>query len=375
MEPSRIFISHSSQEKAFARSLVASLRSSDLVPWIDREQIITGDDIFDQLEHGLRSMDVLIFLISQSSLESEWVKLEVKYAATREINEKRALILPFIIDGTPIDAVPWFLRHRNAPRVLQDDGGVESISASLKTAFERRAKRKTKEVPHSERFERSPHIDKIVQPVGLGNWRAAGRAAIEILKTTDESGRNHLFEVLTEYLNHPLNDEECWPILMTLESCIQLAPWLASHELLYRMAKHSDFTVRSSAASVCMDLAQFAPDRVPFDILLRLSMHNEDWYVQAPATAALKSMARSQPAVLEVFLMRLRSADQQARAHAASALADIAEHEPEILKAEYLMSELAQLEKLADKESTDYVAKALSKVRDAKETIGYKYGI
>jgi hypothetical protein len=47
--------------------------------------------------------------------------LEVKYAATREINEKRALILPFIIDGTPIDAVLWFLRHRNAPRAVQVD--------------------------------------------------------------------------------------------------------------------------------------------------------------------------------------------------------------------------------------------------------------
>lgn len=374
MKPSRIFISHSSLDKAFVQSVVASLRTSDMSPWIDREQIITGDDIFDQLEDGLRSMDVLIFLISQSSLESGWVDREVKFAAEREIKEKRILIFPFIIDGTPIDALPWFLNHRHAPHIGQNRGGVEFILTSLRTALERRTKKDTKRMPQNDTFKRSSQIDRILKNVNLGDWRAAGRAAIEIVVATDKSGDNHLFRALADYPNH-LNDDDCWPILMTLESCIQLAPWLASRELLYSMGKHPNFAVRSAAASICLDLAQFAPDRVPFDILLGLSVHNEDWYVQAPATAALKSMAQSQPAILEVFLMRLRSNDPQARAHAASALADIAEREPEILNGEELTSELGRLEKLGDKESIDYVAKALSKVQIINKTIRYKYGI
>src|ERR1700693_4194863 len=56
----------------------------------------------------------------------------------------------------------------------------------------------------------------------------------------------------------------------------------------------------SSAAFICMNLAQYAPELVPLDILERLSVHDEDWYVQAPANAALKAMIRSIPATLHI---------------------------------------------------------------------------
>jgi len=56
-----------------------------------------------------------------------------------------------------------------------------------------------------------------------------------------------------------------------------------------------------------MDLAHSAPALVPLDILLKLGVYDEDWYVEAPAAAALKAMARSFPEVLNVFFMQLRS--------------------------------------------------------------------
>jgi hypothetical protein len=107
MTPARIFLSHSSEDKEFALRIATALRDPTMAPWIDSEQIITGDDIFDRLGHGLQSMDVLVFLISQASMKSEWVLLEVKHAVTRELTEKRALLLPFIIDGTEPTGLPW----------------------------------------------------------------------------------------------------------------------------------------------------------------------------------------------------------------------------------------------------------------------------
>lgn len=93
------------------------------------------------------------------------------------------------------------------------------------------------------------------------------------------------------------------------------------------MASHSEFTVRASATTVCMGLAQYAPDRVPVDILITLSVYDEDWYVQAPANAALKA---PRPAVLRIFFMRLHSSNPGERTHAAYALASIADKEPEL---------------------------------------------
>ena len=138
MEPGRIFISHSSKDKEFANLVVAQLRSPDMAPWIDSEQIIAGDDIFEQLGQGLQLMDTLVFLISAASLRSEWVDLEVKYAVTREITERRVLVQPFIIDDSPISALPWFLSHRNVARVIADANGAIYIANAVQQALQRR---------------------------------------------------------------------------------------------------------------------------------------------------------------------------------------------------------------------------------------------
>lgn len=84
-------------------------------------------------------------------------------------------------------------------------------------------------------------------------------------------------------------------------------PLIFSRKNICQLAEHADFSVRSSAASVCMRLAQYAPALVPVDILMRLSKYDEDWYVQAPANAALKAMASSMPIILGIYYNRLQS--------------------------------------------------------------------
>ncbi len=104
--------------------------------------------------------------------------------------------------------------------------------------------------------------------------------------------------VLRSALMRPSADQELlWKALPTIEACAEFSPFLVSRSVLWEMAQNPDFSVRSSAASICMDLAQFAPDRVPVDLLTRLSVYSEDWYVESPANAALKAMAWHMPAV------------------------------------------------------------------------------
>jgi hypothetical protein len=99
------------------------------------------------------------------------------------------------------------------------------------------------------------------------------------------------------------------------------------------------------------------------DILLRLSVYDEDWYVEKPANAALKAMVRSFPAVLDVFFCRLRSDEPDERAHAALQLMEIAEREPELLDAPRLRTELARLAQLGDKEAASYIGRAIVKLK------------
>jgi len=376
MQSKRVFISHSSQDKKFAESVVTAFRSPDLAPWIDSEQIVTGDDIFDELGHGLQSMDILVFLASRASLKSELVRLEVKYAIKREIDEKRALVLPFIIDDTPTRALPWYLSHRNAPRVTQDAAGAGHIAASVRQAVQRRSSRKAARPTDAVVFKRDPRIERLIKDVNVSDWAAADRAALEIVKATDKFGHNDLFEALLEYQDYPNKEDDIlWGALMTIESCVQLASWLINREKLARMANHQDFQVRSSMASICMDLAEFAPSQVPVDLVMKLAVYNEDWYVQAPATATLKSLAHLRPSVLRIFYERLASTDPDERAHAARAVADIADKEPEILDLSELKEHLSALKGMGDREARDYITRALPKVKQSEGASRFRYGL
>jgi hypothetical protein len=166
--------------------------------------------------------------------------------------------------------------------------------------------------------------------VKLGDWDAAADAALAVIAYTPPDGRNPTFCGLLRYYNCPVEDLK-WAASQTVESIAGLVPDLFDRSILRYLAAHSDLPLRSSAAAICMVLANYAPARVPTDIAIRLSKHNEDWYVQAPANAALKTLARSMPNVLRVYLARLRSADKWEREHSASALTDIARHEPDLI--------------------------------------------
>ena len=209
----------------------------------------------------------------------------------------------------------------------------------------------------------------------LADWDAAADAALTIIALTSQSGENDVFESLLKYQDCPDDDERLWGALNTIESCVQLAPSLINRAKLSRMAKHANFSVRSSAASICMDLAHSAPHLVPLELVIRLSVYDEDWYVQAPANAALKAMARSFPLVLRIVLKRLLSPVAEESAHAAYAILDIAKNEPGLLDAKLLRNALKSLRLSGHREAASHIVSALSRRKRAKPTGRYRYGL
>jgi hypothetical protein len=67
-----VFISHSSADKSFAQMIAARLREHDLDAWIDNDKILAGDNILESIGGGLTTMDLLVFIVSQASLNSPW---------------------------------------------------------------------------------------------------------------------------------------------------------------------------------------------------------------------------------------------------------------------------------------------------------------
>lgn len=258
------------------------------------------------------------------------------------------------------------------PRGFAPSGGaVSEASGATKVPGETRAD--AMESSYAP-FHHSARIDELIKGVVLGDGHSAVAPAIEIVKATDASGHNELLQELLNYQDCQ-DQDTLWKALPTIEACAGLAPDLFTRAVLSRMANNSDFSVRASAASICMDLAQFAPDRVPVDLLVKLSVYNEDWYVQAPANAALKAMARPMPAVLGLYFKRLRSEEAEERMHAAQALAEVATHEPEVLDPDALKKELFRLRSIRDKDAAVLIARILPRVRRSRRIQGYKYGL
>ncbi|HTR37596.1 MAG TPA: toll/interleukin-1 receptor domain-containing protein [Bryobacteraceae bacterium] len=367
----RIFISHSSNDKAFALLVAEALRKADFDPWIDSAEVLVGDDIIESVGEGLKTMDLLLFLVSHDALKSPWVDRELKSALMRAVKEKEIRVLPFVIDDTPLDDLPWHVKLLHARRVTADLTGSRDICRRVREIINRRLRHAS---PLGAEFKGDRRLDALVKPVKLGDWHAAEEAALEIIKTTDSSGQNELFEVLLNYQD--LNDEDprLWGALHTIECCVRLAPWLISHRMISRMANHPSFSVRSSAASICLDLAHSAPDRVPFDVVAKLSSYDEDWYVETPANSAIKAMAGSFPSVLRVFFQRLRSKSSEEREHALDAIRDIAVEEPEILAVEDLQDAIQYLSSIGDKDNCDRLVEVLSKVKTVRHKPLYRYG-
>jgi len=214
----------------------------------------------------------------------------------------------------------------------------------------------------------------LIKNVQLGNKESTIEPAMRIITATDPRGRNELFSALLRY-QYCADQDLLWKALPTIEACAEFAPDLVNRSVLWEMGLSPDFSVRSSAASICMDLAQFAPDRAPVDLLTKLSVYSEDWYVESPANAALKAMARHMPAVLRIFFMRLHSTSPDERVHAAHALRDIAKKEPEILDQDEIRGELARLRALGDKGSAAVLKTILDRVQRVRRVKGYKYGL
>ena len=271
------------------------------------------------------------------------------------------------------------MKRGQAEEVLRNVAITVLDRASIETGNKLLGER-TEEGEHSSNgvrneFVGTSKVDELIADIRLGEWKAAEKAALKVIAMTNPSGKNLIFEALLDYQNCPDDDNRFWGATMTVECCLQLAPWLIDHTQLSRLAAHDNYSVRSGAACICMNLAHSAPDRVPIDVLLKLSVYNEDWYVETPANSAIKAMARTFPAVLNIFYGRMRSTIAEERNHAASAIRDIAEKEPWLLDSARLKSEFARLKKLGDSEASDQLKRVLRKIEGVKQNSPYRYGL
>jgi hypothetical protein len=93
------FLSHSSRDKHFVRKLAADLVASGVKVWLDEQRILVGDSIPEKIAQGLAESDFFLIILSEHSVNSDWVKKELSGALVREIERRKVTVLPIKLDS------------------------------------------------------------------------------------------------------------------------------------------------------------------------------------------------------------------------------------------------------------------------------------
>ena len=126
-----IFVSYSRRDRnrviPFVKELEKKIGENRI--WIDWTGIESGDDFKDRIMSAIDCSEIVLFMLSDNSLQSEYAKQEIEYA--HNTNKK---VIPVVLDGKPLRG--WFLFDfgRINYTDISDQKQVKQLEETLKKA-------------------------------------------------------------------------------------------------------------------------------------------------------------------------------------------------------------------------------------------------
>lgn len=131
------FISYSHRDQPLALKLEDALKARGIPCWRDEHDLKPGDRILDAVDHAIRVNDRVLLCCSEASLNSWWVKDEIRKALERERRDGRDILIPLDLDGYLLEQWTDGMASAIRSRLAANFADWETDNANFETAFER----------------------------------------------------------------------------------------------------------------------------------------------------------------------------------------------------------------------------------------------
>ena len=132
-----VFISYSHADSGFVDKVYDRLLKEGANVWLDRHDLVAGP-LDRQVTDAIRVNEILLVVLSKTSIASDWVELEIETAREKEKKEGRDVLCPVALDDSWHDKVKGSVLWRQVKKknVLdfskwQDDGAFDEQFAKL----------------------------------------------------------------------------------------------------------------------------------------------------------------------------------------------------------------------------------------------------
>jgi len=120
-----VFISYSHANSGFVDKLALQLVQRNVNVWLDRWELSLGDSIIDKIQNAVDGASALLVILSKDSVASEWCKKELSAGLLRELEEKRVVVMPVMLEDCD---VPVFARGKLFADFRKDfDLGLQTV--------------------------------------------------------------------------------------------------------------------------------------------------------------------------------------------------------------------------------------------------------
>ena len=88
------FVSYSHHDEEFVNYLSSCLDSAHILNWHFSEDMAGGKKVHEQIFSAIEYHDKVLIVLSEHSIQSEWVLSEIRAARKQEVREKRRKLFP-----------------------------------------------------------------------------------------------------------------------------------------------------------------------------------------------------------------------------------------------------------------------------------------